>query len=242
MLEGARTYQQGTSDLRLAASFLWGSPVILAKNEVRPGDWAALGGSTGVTSAPVHMPLYAFGKAALRKGGLSDVEIHLRTMSHSEIVNMMKDKTVPPTFAIVPEPEVTQILAQQKKENWHQQYKRFADVTTVLNPGGLPLGGLWIVDRPAHASELLKAFEKAVSYVNDPQNITSVSLIVAEGYKKYFNAFPDVSSAEVSEMLKRGNLIFRYHEASLIKEELTKLWQEFGLSPGQYIFYVDKRV
>lgn len=175
MLEGARAREQGADDLRLAASFLWGSPVILTKNEIQPRDWAALGGSIGVTSAPVHMPLYTFGKAALRKGGLLDKQIDLRSMRHPELVNMMKDKAVAPTFAIVPEPEVTEILAQQQREHWDLRYHRFADVITVLTPDGMPLGGLWVINQPAQASDFLKAFEKAVSYINDPQNLISVS-------------------------------------------------------------------
>lgn len=207
VLEGARVYEQGAGDLRLAASFLWGSSVILAKTDIRSGDWAALSGSIGVTTAPAHMPLYTFGKAALQKGGLSDGQIDLRSLSHSEIVKMMKDKTAAPAIAIVPEPEVTEILAQQQKENWDVRYHRFADVITVLTPDGLPLGGLWILDQPEHAPEFLKAFEKAISYINDPQNVTSVSVIVAEGFRKHFNAFPDLGSTELSDMLKRGNLI-----------------------------------
>lgn len=76
VLEGARAHQQGAESLQLAASFLWGSPFILAKDGILPGDWAALKGSTGVTTAPAHMPLYTLGKAALRKGGLSDGDVH----------------------------------------------------------------------------------------------------------------------------------------------------------------------
>jgi hypothetical protein len=39
-------------------------------------------------------------------------------------------------------------------------------------------------------------------------------------------------------MLRRGNLIFRYKEASAIKKDLIRLWQEFEISPDEDIFYV----
>lgn len=236
--EGARAYEQGVQTLQIAASFLWGAPLIVTRPGIYPGDWAALAGATGVTAAPAHMPLYELGKAALRRGGISDRDINLRSVSKSEMVNMMNDERTAPVFAVVPEPEVTKILAQQNSGK--VRYQRFADVTTVLDSNGLPLGGVWVINNPVHAPEFLKAFKKAVSYAKDQDNVKEVSTIVVEGYKKYFQAFPDVGSAEVSEMLKRGNVILRYKEAGAIKNELMRLWQEFGMAPDKGIFYVEQ--
>ncbi|MGM0623459.1 MAG: hypothetical protein ACQESH_05490 [Campylobacterota bacterium] len=237
-LAGGKFYSEGISHLRLAGVHVWGGVGILSKNSIAPNDWNALKNTHGLSIPAIKTPPHMFGSEAMVQNRLHpQKDIKVAGMGPAVAFNTMSRKNRAPAFVFVPEPLLSIILYKQQQENWEQKYHLFADSSVGITgkKGALPLGGFWIIDDTKDSDALIKGFQKAIEYINDPSNQKEVAQIVAKGFKKHFGQ--NVPPQVFENVLNREVLQLSFKNDTHTQKTVTKAWSDKGIIVDENIFY-----
>ncbi|MEA1914331.1 MAG: hypothetical protein U9N30_03350 [Campylobacterota bacterium] len=237
-IAGGKFYAQGINHIKLAGVHVWGGVAILSKKQIQPNDWAALKGTKGLSLPAIKTPPHMFAMSAMQKNGLNiKKDIKVAGMGPAVAFNTMSRKNRAPSFVLAPEPLISIVLFKQEKENWEQKYHLFADSSVAITgkQGASPLGAFWIVDDTKKMDNLIKGFDQAINYINNPQNHKEVAQIIAKGFKKHFGQ--KVPAKVFESTLTRGVLKLQFKDSRTVAVQLQEFWNKKGINVDANIFY-----
>jgi NitT/TauT family transport system substrate-binding protein len=233
---GAKLYSKGLKHIKLAGVHVWGGVGILSKIQIKPGDWAALKGKTGLAVPGLMATPAKLSMMAMKLHGLKPKQDLTLTGSNPHgAFSLMKEEFTAPDFVILPEPQLSHGLLAMKKQNWEQKYHLFADSVKSVTAFGMPIGSLWVVNESKDTAAIVRGFERAVAYTMNPEHRSEVAKIVAAGWKEVFSKRPPAAVFEAA--LKRGLLKMRFKHAPAIERKMRMVWEQMGVRPDSGIFY-----
>lgn len=236
---GAQFYQTGLKHMKLAGVHVWSGIGILSKAEIKPGDWEALKGGTGLAVPGIKSNPYQISMKAMKLNGINPMmDVTVMAANPHDAFDQMSNKDGAPDFVVMPEPQLSHGLIHMREQEWEQQYHLFADSTRSISAFGLPMGSLWKVSDIGDTQPILKGFERAVAYTMDPKNRAEVAKIISDGFKEVFGKQPGPEVFEA--MLSRGVTKMRYKDAAAIDTKLNMVWASASLFPDQAIFLRDR--
>lgn len=233
---GAKLYSKGLKHLKLAGVHIWGGVGILSKTHIKPGDWEALKGTTGLAVPGLGATPAKLSMMALKLHGLKlKQDLTITGSNPHNAFSLMREEFTAPDFVIIPEPQLSHGLLAMKKQNWEQKYHLFADAVKSVTAFGVPIGSLWVVNENKDTMAIVRGFERAVAYTMDPKNRSEVVKIVAAGWKEVFSKRPPAAVFEAA--LKRGLLNMRFKHAPAIERKMMMVWEKMGVRPDSGVFY-----
>lgn len=238
-LGAAKFYAQGEKHLKLIGVHVWRGVYILTWENIM--DWKQLDGKKGIAIPAIKAPPHIWAMKALKKHNVMVQFIGTRMGQVLFTTLSRPNKSVP--VVVAPEPAITMILMKQKKENWPVKYKVFADPAKEINPNGVPLGAMIIVNDTFANSEngrkvietFIEGYKKAINEVKNKGKIDNNSKILVSKWKETFNQ--NLPPQFFKMLLSSNRLGLNFRRSGKIKEELLKVYKEFGIKVDDGFFY-----
>jgi hypothetical protein len=241
-LGAAKFYSLGEKHIRICGVHVWRGVYILTWSNI--SDWGQLNGAKGIAVPGINTPPHIWAVMVLKK---HNVTVKFTGMGPgSALFSLLSDPERAPKIVVAPEPLASLILLKEKAENWPIKYKVFADTAKEINPKGVPLGAVNLINPdllndPAKrkAVELfIKGIERAINCLNNPPtcNATAqeLSKILAQEFYKTFGMKVPPKLFEI--IISQHRIGYDYRPSLEVKNVLLLWLQKFKINVDDKVF------